>query len=234
MPQYITRFVLTIAMLFYFISCKQHGEEKDLTNQEQQDSVSNSKDTILDIRQYYSQDIDTSYHLTGGNSIIFSTKLENNIHFFVKTLGRPDSTVFPNESETCPMGQLHYWSDSINKLSIILLGDAYTTKPDYRASSRVIAMNAKTSDNKTPVCDGIYFNMPEKELLLSFSKIFKNTIYERVRKSNKIETSMWFINKESKKYYAVLDGGYCFYFILNDKMELQTIIKSSFELISVC
>ncbi len=227
--------IATLSLIVLFFGCK--NENKNETNHINIDSVSANKKTQTDFssNSKLTARKDSAIFLGELDSLIFSVKLENRVNYFVNLLGTPDSTI-SDDDPSCPFGQLSFWNKTKNNLKVIVLGDDYSGKTNFKATTRYVIFQSLKDKDSLFVFKQIYFKMT----LDTFKKTLK--IIDKSKDDGGIEefdnksagTILLSTGIEFVKGYFFKDGDYFYYFLFNKDLKLEFVIKSSFDERQAC
>ena len=229
--------IATLSLIVLFLSCK--NESKNETNDISIDSVSNNKKIQTDSSQNNTLIVRKDSNIVLGelDSLIFSVKLENRVKYFVNLLGTPDSTISDNNDPSCPFGQLSFWNKTKNNLKVIVLGDDYSGKTNFKATTRYVIFQSLRDKDSLFVFKQVYFKMTldsfKKTLKVGFDKSKVDGGIEEFDKKSAgtvlLSTGIDFV-----KGYFLKDGDYFYYFLFNKDLKLEFVIKSTFDERQAC
>jgi len=227
--------IAILSSIVLFFGCK--NENKNETNYINIDYASTNKKTQTDssLNSKLTVIKDSTIFLGELDSLIFSVKLENRVKYFVNLLGTPNSTI-SDDDPSCPFGQLSFWNKTKNNLKVIVLGDDYSGKTNFKATTRYVIFQSLRDEDSLFVFKQIYFKMP----LDAFKKTLK--IIDKSKGDGGIEefdhksagTVLLSTGIEFVKGYFLKDRDYFYYFLFNKELKLEFVIKSSFDERQAC
>lgn len=147
----------------------------------------------------------------------------------IDSLGTPDST-FIHEHITCLIGQLHYWHNDFKNYQLIVLGDSYSTKKDYSASSRYYAFKVY---NKSKTSDFSFNNikLEEPETLVKQKLeciVNANTDFSLSTTEGNSIVEVFYIENQLRQYLISNKELYIRFIISNDE-KLVAIVFATFN-----
>lgn len=146
------------------------------------------------------------------------------VSLFTKSFGMPDET-YIDDSEGCPVGQVHFWHLEGQNLKLIVLGNSYEKQVDYSKSSELYAV-AKLNLEKPASFGGLWdINLGDtdqvvKEKLDALLK--RDASLNLTQNSDGSPVHCLMLGKRMKHQYILSkDGNFLFFMIgENDKLEL--------------
>ncbi len=155
----------------------------------------------------------------------------------VADLGSPDST-YIDDNELCPIGQLHSWDLKDKNYTLLVLGDSYYKKANYRAGSRLFGVK-KGNQNGTSKFEGfleIRLDDPEAEVKRKLESFVAGNPGFSVSQSDGSSAVHPFFcpDNQFKLQYILESGGTYIYFLINKAGRLAAVVKASFNVLVAC
>jgi hypothetical protein len=170
-----------------------------------------------------------NYDCENFSNILPDFSFTSSIPRAVDSLGDPDKT-FIHKDITCPIGQLHYWNDSIKNQQVVILGDDYSGKENFSAKSRYYTIQSlNTSKPSKFSFSGIKLGEPEQSVKQKIDCLLSknpNFIFNENGGQSIVEEH--YVENQQKQYVISKTGLYI-RFIIDSNERLKCIVFSSFN-----
>ena len=163
------------------------------------------------------------------SNILPDFSFNSSIPTAVDSLGNPDR-IFIHEDLTCPIGQLHYWTDNIKNQQLVILGDDYSGTENYSAKSRYYAnQSLNTSRPSEFSFNGIRLGNTEQSVKQKIDCILTmNSNFELTENNGQSIVEVHFVENQQKQY-VISKSGLFIRFIIDSDKRLKCIVFTSFN-----
>lgn len=166
---------------------------------------------------------------------VMKYKLPSKISLIIKTIGKPNNSFDDKSSDTCALGQLHYWYNS--KYTLFSIGDEYKEYIDYNASTRLIGVKCNNGCEDDRDVSIIGFNLGDSEA--EINRKLKHPQYKKykiVSHNNVTMIHHYVIGKYFKRQYVLEDSVNNEYILLivDSNGTLTSAIISTINIFDAC
>ena len=155
----------------------------------------------------------------------------------IRDKGNPNRSFIDN-SEGCPVGQVHSWDDKERNYTFQVLGDSYGEPLDYKAGSRVIGL-VKIDSSKPSNINGLLdINLGDEESVVKRrldAFVMSNKTFLLTKMEEKSPLFQFLGADRNFKYLYLLEKeDENAFFIINSSGRVEAIIFSTFNVFLAC